>query len=58
MSPTEAKNFFGKGGTYHWDDAVDETSQLINHSSTNAHGVMKHLQIHDELGNIIRIFLE
>ena len=58
MSATEAKQLFGKANTYHWDEAVDEAGHLLNHSATNAHGAMKHLQIHDELGNIIRIFFE
>jgi RHS repeat-associated protein len=56
MSAKEAKDFFGKAGTYHWDDAVDGSGQLLNHSATNAHGAMKHLQVHNESGTILRIF--
>ncbi len=58
MSAKEAKDFIGKASTYHWDDAVDDAGRLMNHSSSNAHGLMKHLQIHDETGKIIRIFFE
>ncbi len=58
MSAKEAKDFFGKAGTYHWDDVTDAAGRLVNHSASNSHGAMKHLQIHDESGKIIRIFFE
>jgi hypothetical protein len=58
MSAKEAKDFIGKASTYHWDDTVNEAGRLVNHSASNAHGAMKHLQIHDETGQIIRIFFE
>ncbi|SEL69302.1 RHS repeat-associated core domain-containing protein [Chitinophaga rupis] len=58
MTATEAKRFFGKKGTYHWDDAVDEAGDLINHGANNPHAAMKHLQVHDERGIVYRIFFE
>jgi hypothetical protein len=57
-SAKETKDFFGKASTYNWDDAVDSSGRILNHSASNAHDATKHLQIHDEIGNIIRIFFE
>lgn len=57
MSAKEAKDFIGtKKGTYHWDDLLDEQGRVVGHGSNNAHGTLPHLQIHDEDGNVIRIF--
>lgn len=52
------KQYFGsKKGTYHWDDALDASGRVIGHGP-GRHGGMKHLQIHDEAGQVIRIFFE
>ncbi|SFF57842.1 hypothetical protein [Thermoflexibacter ruber] len=58
MSAKEAKNFVGKSMTYHWDDVVDQTGNIVNHGKNNPHGGAKHLQIHDDEGNIFRIFFD
>lgn len=47
MNATSSKNLLGsKKGTYHWD---------AGHSGGNPHDI-PHLQIHDEAGNVLRIF--
>ena len=46
-----------KAGTYHWDDVLDDAGNVVGHGVDNAHGGMRHVQIHllpD--GEIIRIF--
>jgi len=59
MSPTEVKNFYNtKRGTYHWDTGVDDTGRVAGHGGKNIHGDKPHLQIHDEHGDIIRIFFD
>lgn len=58
MSGVEAKGFFGKAGTYHWDDAVDASGRVVGHGAGNAHGAMPHLQVHDEHGAVFRIFFQ
>jgi RHS repeat-associated protein len=46
MSPTEAKDFFGKkSGTYHWD----EGAKAYPHDAS-------HLQVHTHEGDIVRIY--
>ncbi|HOV28356.1 MAG TPA: hypothetical protein PK566_18625 [Pseudobacteroides sp.] len=47
MDATSSKNLLGtKKGTYHWDEG---------HGGGNPHDIA-HLQIHDENGDVIRIF--
>ncbi|MFC3801890.1 polymorphic toxin-type HINT domain-containing protein [Cohnella sp. GCM10012308] len=58
MSAKEAKDFFGKKSTYHWDDEVGADGRVTGHGPGNAHGDMPHLQIHDENGKVIRIFFK
>jgi hypothetical protein len=45
-----------KAGTYHWDDVLDATGNVAGHGADNVHGAMRHVQIHLESGDIIRIF--
>lgn len=59
FSDKGARDFFGgKLGTYHWDDVLDTAGSVMGHGSKNSHASMKHLQIHDSEGNVIRIFFE
>jgi len=45
-----------KAGTYHWDDVLDAAGDLAGHGADNLHGAMRHVQIHLESGDIVRIF--
>lgn len=54
----EVSDFYGKGGTYHWDDIFDSEGVLKFHSKTNPDGKVPHLEIHPKKGKIIRIFWE
>ena len=50
--------YFGaKKGTYHWDDTLDNDGRIVGHGQ-GPHGDMKHLQIHTNEGQIIRVFFE
>ena len=54
MGSTEAKNFFGKN-YYHWDNQFGKDGFLLNHSPTNIHSTIPHLQVHID-GSVIRVF--
>ncbi len=57
LSGSGAKAALGsKNMTYHWDEVLDATGQVAGHGSRNAHGARRHVQIHNELGEVIRIF--
>ena len=45
-----------KAGTYHWDDVLDASGNVAGHGADNAHAAMRHVQVHLENGDIIRIF--
>jgi len=57
-SGSVVKQYLGsKAGTYHWDDVLDAAGNVAGHGAGNAHGTMRHVQIHlQETGKIIRIF--
>jgi hypothetical protein len=57
-SGSVVKQYLGtKAGTYHWDDVLDAAGNVAGHGAGNAHGAMRHVQIHlQETGKIIRIF--
>jgi hypothetical protein len=44
-----------KAGTYHWDDILDEAGRVAGHGANNPHGVLPHVQVHLETGDIVRI---
>ena len=54
-NPVEAKDWFPKGGHYHWDEVFDSKG-LVGHGPNNPHGHMAHLQIHLSEKDIIHIF--
>jgi hypothetical protein len=57
LIPSHVKEIFGsKNMTIHWDEILDEAGRVTGHGSDNIHGMLPHVQIHDEFGNIIRIF--
>lgn len=59
MDAMDAKNLLGgKANTYHWDDVVGPDGFLLGHSPANPDSIMKHLQIHPEKENVIRLFFE
>jgi hypothetical protein len=45
-----------KAGTYHWDDVLDAAGNVAGHGANNVHAGMRHVQIHLESGDIVRIF--
>ncbi len=59
LSPDETKKLKGgKGGTYHWDEILDDEGRVTGHGGDNTHGDLPHLQIHPKQGKVIRIFYE
>ncbi|NIG53531.1 DUF6443 domain-containing protein [Chitinophaga sp. Cy-1792] len=56
--PAAKQYFNSKTMHYHWDDVFDETGWLVNHSRSNPHGNIMHLQVHLEDGGVLRIFFE
>jgi RHS repeat-associated protein len=58
-SPTEVKNLHGsKNSTYHWDDKIGADGRVSGHGSGNQHGDLPHVQVHNERGQITRLFFE